>query len=257
MPSIINYDIQSTKVNISNMPWIVKNLVHRLNIPTSNNFVYCTSLQLPRRYCIVKHISTYQAKKDGSRNVNCNSVSFNKWIHCSPTLSYEIGKPPLNELENVNVVISRKLYLGKKCFYFDCMEEKDSGIRFVKISEVITKSNTRDHVLVSLEDLPEFTNKLAMGKNKEIEDDVDEPYEKIEESKVFGEKRYEFKVWHRSFASEKVHIQIKETGRTYANLIKNRDPDIEYGTFRLLISKYAINDFIAELDAILYANIKM
>ena len=193
--------------------------------------------------------------QDGSRNIKGNLLSsFVKWIHLSPILSSRIKKPPLSELPNVDVLVSRKLFLEEVIYYFDLMQEKESGVRFVKISEQGQKHNKkhRSHIMVGLADLPSFSNILNQGKYKEAIDDS-ETYGTLGESKVFKDKRYDFIVWGRGPYSNLVHIEIKETGRTYNNLVKNRDPSFDsYGVFRIVISTKNLQGFLNELDELIF-----
>ena len=182
-----------------------------------------------------------------------NLVSpFVKWIHCCPILSYRIEKPPLKELPNVDVLISRKIFLHEVVYYFDLMQENENGIRFVKISDVrLDKTRkVRGHIVVGLTELHRFINIVNEGKYKEAISDG-ETYRILEDSTVFEDKKYEFNVWGRGTYAKRVQIEIKETGRAYANFIKNRDPSLEYGTFRIVIGIAHLQDFVTELDALL------
>lgn len=222
----------------------------KINLPISIRSLYLTS-QGTRRYSIINNLSALR-KQNGSSNIQGNLVTTSvKWIHHSTILCYRVEKPPLKELPNIDVLVSRKLFLADIVYYFDLMKEKQTGMRFIKISEVnLNQSRKRAHIVVGLTDVHSFINILNEGKHKGAIDDG-ETYGVLEESKVFEDKRYEFNVWGSGKYTKRVQIEIKETGRAYPSLIKNRDPNMEHGIFRIIISTAHLQGFINELDEVI------
>ena len=130
------------------------------------------------------------------------------------------------------------------------MIQEATGIRFVKISEKgfdqLTLRQYRSHIFVAFDLIHDIIVLLQQGKHQEKNEG--KAYASLKDSKVFEDKNYEFIVWDRNINGERSHIQICETGLSYANLIKNRDPLRVSGTFRILISKNSLPSFIGELD---------
>ena len=150
--------------------------------------------------------------------------------------------------KNIKLLISRKLYKVVIVYYFDVFEDLESGIRFIKISEVEARSRKRSHILVALDDANHFIKILGEGLHKQEIDDINEPFAVFEESNVLEEKTYEFTIWSRKIRNTRVHIDIRESGRAYPNLIKNRDPEEKYGVFGIIVSQTDLMDFIRELE---------
>ena len=134
------------------------------------------------------------------------------------------------------------------------MIEKATGIRFVKLSEQgidqYSGRTYRGHILVGFDLIHDIINLLQQGQYQETSQG--QAYAQLKDSKVFEDKYYDFIVWDRNIDGEKTHIQICETGHSYANLIKNRDPSRGSGTFRIVISKNSLSSFIEELDHLIF-----
>ena len=152
------------------------------------------------------------------------------------------------------MLTSRDLKLGQKVYFFDLMIEEATAIRFVKISEKSIDPSTsrpyRTHILVGFDLIHDIVGFLQQGKYQEFNNG--EAYNRLKDSKVFDDKNYEFIIWNRNIHGEKSHIEICETGHSYANLIKNRDPLVDRGTFRILISKNGLTSFLTELDGLIF-----
>ena len=172
-----------------------------------------------------------------------------KRIHCSPKLNKTANKPPLPEHDGINVLKSRSVFCNEKIYYLDLMSEEATGKRFVKISEFDRIQKFRTHILIGLDDVNDIISHLQKGKYEVFHDG--ESYASYY-SKLFENKQYNFIIWERRIYSDREHIEICETGDTYAKLIKGRDPVIDTGTFRILISKRKLENFITELEAIMF-----
>ena len=170
-------------------------------------------------------------------------------IHCSPKLNKKVNKPPLSEHDGINVLSSRSLSCHEKVYFLDLMSEKETAKKFVKISEFDRIQKIRNHILIGINDVNDIISHLQKGKYELFHDG--ESYATYN-SKLFENKQYDFIVWERRIYADREHIEICETGDTYAELIKGRDPIIVTGTFRILISKRHLNNFITELESTLF-----
>ena len=173
-----------------------------------------------------------------------------RYIYCTPTFNRKINKPPLSENDGIKVLQSRVLSFRNKrdkTYYFDLMIEEATGIRFVKISEVI--GGYRTHILVAFDNLHDLYSLLQKGKYHEL--DEGKAYATLKDSKVFEDKSYDFIIWEANILGERDHIEICETGKAYPHLIKNRHQQFDTGKFRILISKNKLPSFLAELDELI------
>ena len=135
-------------------------------------------------------------------------------------------------------------------YYFDLKKEKkDGGKRFIKISEVDTKTRIRSSILVGYEDVHDFTKLLIEAREQEYSDG--DSYGTLK-SKTFENTKYDFIIWDRRIHTERIHIEIKETGPPNSHLIDTRDSEIESGTYHILISMGNLQAAINELEQLIF-----